>query len=88
MAGQEIEGDLWDQSLGLDLIPPCYRVRWLQDPVPVSLASVQILGSRDPHLTKLALDQASRSCKLNHVSKGCFTQDMIKLSLGWVTRSV
>jgi hypothetical protein len=22
MAGQEIEGDLWDQSLGLDLLPP------------------------------------------------------------------
>jgi hypothetical protein len=36
MAGQEIEGDLWDQSLGLDVLPPngTYRVRWLQDPVP------------------------------------------------------
>ena len=34
MAGQEIEGDLWDQSLGLELLPTTYRVRWLQDPVP------------------------------------------------------
>ncbi len=37
MAGQEIEGDLWDQSLGLDLLPTivCVRIRTL------SLASVQ-----------------------------------------------
>jgi hypothetical protein len=42
MAGQEIEGDLWDQSLGLDLLPPivCAGFRTL------SLASVQNLGSR------------------------------------------
>ena len=55
MAGQEIEGDLWDQCLGLDLLPPiaCAGFRTL------SLASVQNLGSRDPRLTKLALDQAS-----------------------------
>ncbi len=53
MAGQEIEGDLWDQSLRLDdLLPPiaCAGFRTL------SLASVQNLGSRDPRLTKLALD--------------------------------
>ena len=68
MAGQEIEGDLWDQSLGLDLLPPiaCAGFRTL------SLASVQNLGSRDPHLTKLALDQASHSCKWTHVSKRMF----------------
>ena len=72
MAGQEIEGNLWDQSLGLDLLPPiaCAGFRTL------SLASVQNLGShapsRDPHLTKLALDQVSRSCKLTHVSKRMF----------------
>ena len=65
MAGQEIEGDLWDQSLRLDLLPPiaCAGFRTL------FLASVQNLGSRDPRLTKLALDQASRSCKWIHVSK-------------------
>jgi hypothetical protein len=41
MAGQEIEGDLWDQSLGLDLLPPiaCAGFRTL------FLASVQNLGS-------------------------------------------
>ncbi len=84
MAGQEIEGDLWDQSLGLDLLHPvaCAGFRTL------SLASVQNLGSRDPHLTKkLDLDQASRSCKSVY-QKGCLTQDLIKLSLGWVTRAV
>ena len=54
MAGQEIEGDLWDQSLGLDLLPPGFRT--------LSLSSLQNFGSRDAHLTKLALDQASRSC--------------------------
>ncbi len=88
MAGQEIEGDLraWDQSLGPDLLPPiaCAGFRTL------SLASVQNLGSRDPRLTKLALDQASLPRKLTHVSKRMFTRDLIKLSLGWdtVTRAV
>jgi hypothetical protein len=85
MAGQEIKGDLWDQSLGLDLLQPpivCAGFRTL------SLASVQNLGSRDPRLTKLDLDQASLPRKLTHVSKGCFSQDMIKLSLGWDTRAV
>ena len=54
MAGQENQGDLWGLTLGLDLLPPtaCAGFRTL------SLASVQNLGSRDPHLTKLALDQA------------------------------
>jgi hypothetical protein len=67
MAGQEIKGDLWDQSLGLDLLPiVCAGFRTL------SLASVLNLGSRDPHLTKLALDQASHSCKWTHVSKRMF----------------
>ena len=70
MAGQEIEGDLWDQSLGLELLPPtsiaCAGFRTL------SLASVQNLGSRDPRLTKLALDQASLPRKLTHVSKRMF----------------
>ncbi len=70
MAGQEIEGDLcqWDQSLGLDLLPTiaCAGFRTL------SLASVQNLGSRDPRLTKLALDRASHSCNWTHVSKRVF----------------
>ena len=81
MAGQEIKGDLWDQSLRLDLLPPiaCAGFRTL------FLASVQNLGSRDPRLTKLALDQALRSCELTHV---CYMHDMIKLSLGWDTRAV
>jgi hypothetical protein len=29
MAGQEIEGDLWDQSLRLDLPPPSARVGFI-----------------------------------------------------------
>ncbi len=44
MAGQEIEGDLWDQSLGLDLLPTLVCTRFKS----LSLASVQNLGSRDP----------------------------------------
>ncbi len=68
MAGQEIEGDLWDQYLGLDLPPPAARVG-LRTRSPTS---VQNLGSRDPRLTKLALDPASRSCKLTDVSKRMF----------------
>ena len=68
MPGQEIEGDLWDQSLGLDLLPPIACAGFWT----LSLASVQNLGSRDPHLTKLALDQASRSCKWTHASKRMF----------------
>jgi hypothetical protein len=63
MAGQEIKGDLWDQSLGLDLPPPSARVGFKTR----SLTSVQNLGSRDPRLTKLALDQASLPRKLIHV---------------------
>ena len=68
MAGQEIEGDLWDQSLGLDLLSTiaCAGFRTL------SLASVQNLGSRDPRLTKLALDRASLPRKLTHESKRMF----------------
>jgi hypothetical protein len=68
MAGQEIEGDLWDQSLGFDLLSTimCAGFRTL------SLASVQNLGSRYPSLTKLALDQASLPRKLTHVSKRMF----------------
>ncbi len=70
MTGQEIEGDLWDQSLELDLpvlsTIVCAGIRTL------SLASVQHLGSRDPRLTKLALDQASLTHKLTHVSKRMF----------------
>ncbi len=68
MAGREIEGDLWDQSLGLDLLPTivCTGFRTL------SLASVQKMGSRDLRLTKLALDQASLPRKLTHVSKRMF----------------
>jgi hypothetical protein len=70
MAGQEIKGDLrvWDQSLGLDLLPTivCAGFRTL------CLASVQNLGSIDPSLTELALDQASLPRKLIHVSKRMF----------------
>jgi hypothetical protein len=77
MAGQDIEDDIWNQYLGLNLPPSSARVGFRTR----CSTSVQILGRRDPRLTKLALDQASRSCKLTHVSKGCFTQDLIKLSL-------
>jgi hypothetical protein len=81
MAGQEIEGDLWDQSLGLDLLPPivCAGFRTL------SVASVKNLGSRDPRLTKLALDQASRSCKSTHVSKRMFytRSDSTEFGMGY-----
>jgi hypothetical protein len=69
MAGQEIEGDLWDQSLGLELPPPIACAGGFRT---LFLASVQNLGSRDPRLTKLALDQASLPRKLTHVSKRMF----------------
>ncbi len=61
MAGQETY--LWDQYLGLDLLPPSVRVGF-RTRCPTS---VQNLGSRDPRLTKLALDQASHSSRLMHV---------------------
>ncbi len=88
MAGQEFEGDLWDQSLGLDLLNPSTNVGFRT----LSLTSVQNFGSSDPRLRKLGLDQASHSC-CRHAGwsmslKGCFSQDMIKLSLGWGNRSV
>jgi hypothetical protein len=67
MAGQEIEGGLSGISLW-GLI--CYHLS--RALASLSLASMQNLGSRDPHLTKLALDQASRSCKWTHVSKRMF----------------
>ncbi len=41
MAGQEIKGDLWDQSLGLDLPPPSARVGFRTR----SPTSVQNLGA-------------------------------------------
>ena len=68
MARQEIKGDLWDQSSGRDLLPPsaCVGLRLL------SSTSMQNLGSRDPRLTKLALDQASLPRKWTHVSKRMF----------------
>jgi hypothetical protein len=80
MTGQEIEGDLWDRSLGLDLPGSAASVRAEAASVqggvrrrPLLPTSVQNLGSHDvPRLTKLALDQASRSCKLTHVSKRLF----------------
>jgi hypothetical protein len=73
MAGQEIEDDLWDQSLGLDLLQTmvCIGFRTL------SLASVQNLGSRDPRLTKLALDQASCCDKLMQVDQ-CIKKDVLR----------
>ena len=84
MARQEIEGDLWDQSLGRDLLPPstCVGFKTLYP------TSVQNLGSRDPCLTKLALDRASRSRGWPMYQNGCFTQDVIILSLGWVIWAV
>ncbi len=54
MAGQEIEGGLWDRYLGVGLLPPSERVGF----TTLFPTSVQNLGSRDPRLTKLALDQA------------------------------
>ncbi len=63
MAGQDIKVDLWDQSLGPDLPHPSARVGFRAR----SPNSVQNLGSRDPRLTKLALDQASLPRKLTHV---------------------
>ena len=84
MAGQENLGDLWDQCLVLGLLSlfVCAGFRTL------SLTSVQNLGSRDPWVTKLDLDLALCSCMLTHVSERIFTQDMIILRLGWVTRAV
>ncbi len=41
MAGQDIKGDLWDQSFGLDLLPPSARVGFRA----LSPTSVHNLGS-------------------------------------------
>ena len=83
MARHQIEGDLWYQSSGHDLLPPssCVGFRTL------SPTSVQNLGSRDPRLTKIALYQALRSCVGPMYENGCFSQETIKLSLVWVSRA-
>jgi hypothetical protein len=47
MIGQEIEGDLWDQSLGLDMAPPSARVSFRT----LSPTSVQNLGSKAQQAT-------------------------------------
>ena len=69
MARQEIEGDLWYQSSGLNLLPPSscvgFRTRFL--------ISVQYLGSKDPRLTKIALYHALRSCVGPMYENGCFS---------------
>jgi hypothetical protein len=57
MAGQEFEGDLWDQSLGLDLLAPSPSAR--VGFRTLSPTYVQNLGSRDPSLKTIALDRAS-----------------------------
>jgi hypothetical protein len=69
MAEQEIKGDLWDQSLELDL-PPLSTRALFHNMFPHLCA--KFVGNRDPRLTKLTLDQASRSCQLTHVSKRMF----------------
>ena len=74
MAGQENQEHLWGMSLGLDLLPPtvCSGFRTL---LP---ASVQNLGSRNPCLTKLALDQAADD-KFKF-SEPCFSMSSICLN--------
>ncbi len=84
MARHKIKGDLWYQSLGRDLQPPSSYVGFRT----LSPTSVQSLGSRDPRFTKLTLYQALRVCVGPMHETGCFEQDMIKPSLGWVTRAV
>ncbi len=68
LAGQEIEGYFCDQSLGLDMLSSivCASFRTLL------LTSVQNLGSRDPFLMKLALDQVWHTSKKMHASKMIF----------------
>ncbi len=61
MAGQENQGDLWGVSLGLqvDLLLHTMCAGFIRtQSLLVTVASVQNLGSRDPHLTKIASDQA------------------------------
>jgi hypothetical protein len=67
MAGRANEGFLRGLSLGLDLLPSnmCAGFRTL------SLASVQKLGSRDPHLMKLSLDKNEISM-VNYESEKMF----------------
>ncbi len=79
MAGQEIEGDNWDQSFGLDLLPPsvCTGFRAV-------LHLCAELGEQGPLLTKLALDQAWHTCMTTHASKKIFTEDLTKLLLASV----
>ncbi len=56
MAEQENQGDLWDLSLRIDLLPrdiPCALAsRYCPSPL------CENLGSSDPCSTKLALDQS------------------------------
>ena len=84
MSRHKIEGDLWYQSLGLNLLPPssCVGFRTL------SPTSVQNFGSRDPRLTKLAHYHALRSCVGPMDQNGCFCSRYDETVFGWVTRAV
>ena len=84
MARQEIEGDLWYQSSGRDLLPPSLRVGFRT----LFPTSVRNLGSRDICLAKLAIIQALCSCVRPMYQKRYFAHDLIKLSLGSVIRAV
>jgi hypothetical protein len=73
MVGQEIKGNVWDQSLGLDLQPPSVRVGFRT----LSPTSVQNLKSRDSRLTKLALDKALRHDRAQaHASRPMYQKRM------------
>jgi hypothetical protein len=69
MAGQEIEGDLWDQSSVLDLLPPIER--WLQDPVPRLCAK---FGEQRPTFN----DISSRSSITPTQVDPCIRKDVLR----------
>ena len=88
MAGLANQGYLLYLPLGLDLLLQTVCTAFK---IP-SLSSVQNLGSRDPCLMKLALDQAMTSMNsslVNHASeKMLYFFNLPKLRLGWVKRAV
>ena len=76
MAGQEIKGDLWDQSLRLDLLPPiaCAGFRTL------FLASVQKFGEQRPTFNEIS----SRSSIALMQVDPCIKKDVLrKIWINW-----
>jgi hypothetical protein len=72
MAEQEIEGHLWDQCVGLDLLRPSARIGCTS----LCRTSLQNLGRSDQRSPKLARDKAMTSIAFMQVDP-CIKKDVL-----------